>query len=93
MESWPSQFSGPVKLSDRWSRLVNVLLGDGVDAALQNCIKRGCPFGNEKWTEAITQKLELQMTSDQEQGPKKVPDTNGTVMIFAGNQRELRYFT
>ncbi len=71
MESWPSQFCGPVKLSDRWSRLVNVLPGDSVDAAIDNCVKRGCPYGNDKWIEAITEKLGLQITLRARGRPRK----------------------
>ena len=62
---------GPVKLPDRWNRLVNVLPGENVNDVIDNCIKRGCPLGNEKWTEAITQKLELQMTLRPRGRPEK----------------------
>ncbi len=62
---------GPVKLPDRWNRLVNVLPGENVDAAIDNCVKRGCPYGNDKWKETITQKLGLQITMRPRGRPRK----------------------
>ncbi len=63
--------AGPVKLPDRWNRLVNVLPGESVDDAIDNCIKRGCPYGNDKWIETITQKLGLQITLRPRGRPRK----------------------
>ena len=62
---------GPVKLPDRWNRLVNVLPGESVDDAIDNCVKRGRPYGNVKWIETITQKLGLEMTLKPRGRPKK----------------------
>ncbi len=62
---------GPVKLPDRWNRHVNVLPRESVDAAINNCVKRGCPYGNNKWIETITQKLGLQITLRPRGRPKK----------------------
>ncbi len=61
---------GPVKLPERWTRLVNALPGETIDAAIANCIKRGCPYGNDKWTQTVTQKLGLQMTMRPRGRPK-----------------------
>ena len=63
--------AGPVKLPDRWNRLVNVLPGKSVGAAIDNCVKRGCPYGNVRWIETITQKLGLQMTLRPRGRPRK----------------------
>ncbi len=62
---------GPVKLPDRWNRLVNVLPGESVDDAIDNCFKRGRPYGNVKWIETITQKLGLEITLRPRGRPKK----------------------
>jgi len=40
---------GPVRLPNNWNRLMNILHGESVDAKLHNYVKRGSPFGNEKW--------------------------------------------
>jgi putative transposase len=63
--------AGPVRLPERWNRLVNVLPGESVDAAIANCVKRGCPFGNDVWIDTITQKLGLQMTLRPRGRPRK----------------------
>ncbi len=59
------------KLPDRWNRLVNVLPGESVDDAIDNCVKRGRPYGNVKWIETITQKLGLEITLRPRGRPKK----------------------
>ncbi len=63
--------AGPVKLPERWNRLVNVLPGESVDDVIDNCVKRGCPYGNVKWIETITQKLGLQITLRPRGRPRK----------------------
>ncbi len=62
---------GPVKVSNNWNRLVNILPSGSIDAKLQNCIKRGCPFGNNNWIKTISKKLELQITLRPRGRPKK----------------------
>ncbi len=62
---------GPVKLPNRWNRHVNVLPGENIDAALHKCIKRGCPYGDDRWIETTSQKLGLQMTLRPRGRPKK----------------------
>ena len=62
---------GPVKLPGNWNRHVNVLPGENIDMALGNCIKRGCPYGDDKWVESASQKLGLQMTLRPRGRPKK----------------------
>ena len=62
---------GPVTLTKNWNRLVNLLPGKSVDAKLKNCIKRGKPFGNEKWIQITSQKLGLEMTLRPRGRPKK----------------------
>jgi len=62
---------GPVRLPDRWNRLVNILPSETIDAGLQNCISRGAPFGNDKWVQATSQKFGLQITLRPRGRPKK----------------------
>ena len=62
---------GPVRLPDSWNRLVNVLPGESVNAKLQNCIKRGCPLGNDRWIKAASQRYGLQITLRPRGRPKK----------------------
>ena len=62
---------GPVTLPRSWNRLVNLLPGESLDAKLQNCIKRGTPFGNDKWISIASQKLGLQMTLTPRGRPRK----------------------
>jgi putative transposase len=62
---------GPVTLHNYWNRLVNLLPGESVDAKLQNCIKRGTPFGNDKWIQTASQKLGLEMTLRPRGRPRK----------------------
>ncbi len=66
---------GPVKLPVRWNRLVNVLPSGGVDARLEKCIKRGCPFGDDKWIVTTAQQCGLETTLKPRGRPKKVPGT------------------
>ena len=70
-EQGPAINRGPVKLPDGWNRLVNVLPNESIDARLQNCIKRGCPFGNDKWIRMASQKLGLEITLRPRGRPKK----------------------
>ena len=53
---------GPVAVSRNWNRLVNILPNEKIDAKMQNCIKRGTPFGDDGWIEATAEKLNLQIT-------------------------------
>jgi len=62
---------GPVTVPGNWNRLVNLLPGESMDAKLQNCIKRGAPFGNDKWISIASQKLGLQTTLTPRGRPKK----------------------
>lgn len=63
--------SGPVTLPATWNRDVNILPDEVADAKLQNCIKRGTPFGDDKWIEKASQKLGLEITLKPRGRPKK----------------------
>ncbi len=63
--------AGPVRVPERWNRLVNVLPGESVETAIANCVKRGCPYGSDTWNAMVTQKLGLQMTLRPRGRPRK----------------------
>jgi len=65
--------AGPVRLPAGWNRQVDVLPEENVSAMIDNCIKRGCPCGNSRWTKTTAQKLGLQMTMRPRGRPKKSP--------------------
>ena len=62
---------GPVNLPKAWNKLVNVLPGETVEAQLQNCIKRGAPFGRARWIQMASQKLGLEITLRPRGRPRK----------------------
>jgi putative transposase len=63
--------SGPVKLPVTWNKHVNILPNEATEARLQNCITRGTPFGGDRWTKTISQKLGLESTLRPRGRPKK----------------------
>jgi putative transposase len=66
---------GPVGLPGEWAGYVNRSADKAVTQRLGNCIKRGSPFGGEKWVEAMAKTTGLEMTLRPRGRPKKVPDT------------------
>ena len=62
---------GPVVLPDNWNKHVKILPRESIDAKIQNCIKRGSPFGNDKWISLASQKLGLEMTLRPRGRPRK----------------------
>ena len=63
--------TGPVKLATDWNRHVNIIPTDTEQLVLQNCIKRGSPYGSDKWIKLAAAKLGLQMTLRPRGRPKK----------------------
>ena len=64
-------YKGPVKLPAAWNKHVNIIPNEATDAALQNCINRGCPYGGKTWTNTISQMLGLESTLKPKGRPKK----------------------
>jgi len=63
--------SGPKRLPADWPRLVNRAIDhDDIDT-IQNCIKRGSPYGSKQWTTAKAKELNLQSTLRPRGRPKK----------------------
>ena len=67
---------GPVKLPDTWNRDINVLPDEASEAVIQNCITRGAPFGGDRWTKTISQKLNLKSTLRPRGRPQKTSKTS-----------------
>ena len=62
----------PVKRLPRWISRVNEPITKKDKDALQNCIKRGCPFGTEKWVNQVAKEQGLEITLRQRGRPKKL---------------------
>ena len=67
----PPISSGPVALANNWVRLVNCVQTSKEEEALQNCIKRGRPFGSDVWITRIASQLGLGSTLKSRGRPKK----------------------
>jgi putative transposase len=70
--------AGPVALPERWAALVDVLPGEVDLRKLENCMRRGSPYGSDAWTAAIAERLDLTSTLRPRGRPrlakKKAPD-------------------
>jgi putative transposase len=53
---------GPVALPHNWVSLVNRPQTEAEVAAMQRSLARGTPFGNERWTRRIAERLGLEST-------------------------------
>lgn len=52
----------PVKLPADWNKQVNIIPTETDQLIIDNCIKRGTPYGGETWTKRTAQKLGLEST-------------------------------
>ncbi len=62
----------PVKRLVCWVERVNEALTQKETDALANCVKRGCPFGNENWVHDAAKKQGLELTLRPRGRPKKL---------------------
>jgi len=62
---------GPVALPTNWARHVALTIDRNDLAAIENCLKRGAPLGNELWIKQTVAKLELQSTLRPKGRPRK----------------------
>ncbi|MFK7768796.1 MAG: hypothetical protein AB8B55_16370, partial [Mariniblastus sp.] len=60
----------PVRRLPRWVERVNQSLTKKETEAVQNCIKRGSPFGAQEWVQNTAKKLGLELTLRPRVGPK-----------------------
>jgi len=75
--------AGPVEIPRNWGRLVNVMPGESDLAALENAIRRGCPFGAEDWVRTTAGRLGLDGTL-RPRGRPKGSTKEGSVARGAG---------
>lgn len=61
----------PVPMPRRWAKLVNTAQTETEVEALQRAIKRGRPFGDEKWSQRTAERLELESTLRPRGRPRK----------------------
>jgi len=62
----------PVKRLPRWTERVNAVITKKEKETLQDCIKRGCPFGTEKWVSQTAKKQGLEQTLRPRGRPRKL---------------------
>ncbi len=63
--------SWPLPRPRRWGQWVNEPQTEAELAALRHCIRRGCPFGDESWTENAVRELGLESTLRPRGRPRK----------------------
>ncbi|EAQ77968.1 transposase [Blastopirellula marina] len=64
----------PIARSPKWTERVNQPLSEKELADLRQCVSRGRPFGDEKWTQEIARKSGLEYTLRSRGRPRKTPD-------------------
>jgi len=62
---------GPVELPSNWARLVRKSIEPAELDNVQNSIKRGAPFGDDRWKQITAEKLNLQSTLRPKGRPQK----------------------
>ena len=62
---------GPILIPQNWPQIVNKLMPEEETAQLTNCIKRGCPYGDEEWTAKTAKELDLESTLKKSGRPPK----------------------
>ena len=62
---------GPLELPDNWNKLVNEVVVHEHNESLQNSIKRGTPYGNNRWQTVTAKKMQLEYTMRPRGRPKK----------------------
>ena len=63
--------NGPVKRPANWLNWVNQPLNESELEAMSECLKRGKPFGSERWQNQTVKKLGLESTMRPRGRPKK----------------------
>ncbi|MDB4766208.1 transposase [bacterium] len=61
----------PIQIPKDWGRIVNNAQTEAEVAAIQKAIKRGCPFGGERWIKTTAKRLQLESTLRPRGRPKK----------------------
>jgi putative transposase len=66
---------GPVPVPKSWAEIVNKTMPKKDSEQFANCIKRGCPYGEEDWANKTAELLNLQSTMKKPGRPRKYPKT------------------
>jgi len=70
---WRLLCDGPVERPDNWLSLVNKRRPQAELEAVYNCVRRGSPFGDDRWATTIAAKLGLESTLKPRGRPPKNP--------------------
>ena len=70
----PKLHNGPVKRRENWLDWVNQPLTNDERKAMERCIARGQPYGEEKWQKQIAKKLGIESTLRPRGRPKKMKE-------------------
>lgn len=62
----------PIKRLPRWIERVNQPMTKKETDAIKNCVKRGCPYGTDKWVQKIAKQHGLELTLRPRGRPKKL---------------------
>lgn len=62
---------GPKPLTENWAKLVDQAMQEKEAERLENCMKRGSPFGDRQWIMTAASKLGLESTLRPKGRPKK----------------------
>jgi DNA-binding transcriptional MocR family regulator len=62
---------GPIELPSNWDRLLHENIAQADIDRINNSIKRGAPFGDERWKQLTAAKLKLESTLRPKGRPKK----------------------
>jgi len=62
---------GPVSIPNNWAEIVNSVQPEEETFRLINCMKRGCPYGDEDWTAKTAKELDLESTLKRTGRPRK----------------------
>jgi putative transposase len=63
--------AGPVALPPKWDKLADLLPNEPDLKKLENCLRRGSPFGHEDWIAKTVGHLELELTLRPRGRPRK----------------------
>jgi putative transposase len=66
---------GPVPLPENWAEIVNRAVDEEEIAELRNCMKKGCPYGEEEWKTKTAKELNLESTMRKLGRPRKYPES------------------
>ena len=63
--------TGPVPIPENWAEIIRAEMPEKDCVKLANCIKRGCPYGEDDWVVNTAKELELESTLKKPGRPRK----------------------